>query len=186
MNVGRAVVGGVVGALFMGHGAQKLFGAFGGHGLEGTGQFFESGIGLRPGKLHAAAAGSAELLGGASMATGVATPAGAAALHGTMATAIWTVHKDKGVWNTEGGFEYNAVLMAVVFGLTANRVSVPAAIASLAAGVGGAAALLATARQEPEQPGDEPAEPQPASGGERAAPVPGGGAQRDEAPDASA
>jgi len=156
MNVGRGVVGLVTGGLFMGHGAQKLFGVFGGHGLEGTGQYFESGIGLRPGKAHAAVAGASELLGGAGIATGRGGPVAAAALHGTMATAIWTVHKDKGLWNSEGGFEYNAVLMAVVFGLTANRDGVGWALASLAAGVGGAAGLLASARRAPQE-----AEPPP-------------------------
>ena len=52
-----------VGIIFAAHGAQKLFGAFGGYGLEGTGQFFES-IGLTPGYLMALLAGGAEFLGG--------------------------------------------------------------------------------------------------------------------------
>ena len=56
MNVGKLALRGVVGPLFVGHGTQKLFGWFGGHGLEGTAGFFEQGIGLRPGKRHATAA----------------------------------------------------------------------------------------------------------------------------------
>lgn len=146
MKAGTAVLGGVVGALFVGHGAQKLFGKFGGHGLEGTGQFFESGLGLKPGKVHAGAAGAAELGGGALLATGLASPIAATALQGTMATAIWTVHKDKGVWNTDGGVEFPLVMMAAVFALTAERSGLAAAVGSLAAGAAGTAALLNLAR----------------------------------------
>ena len=58
MKLGKLAVRGVVGPLFVGHGTQKLFGWFGGHGLEGTAGFFEQGIGLRPGKRHATAAGA--------------------------------------------------------------------------------------------------------------------------------
>ena len=56
MDFGRLLLRGVVGPLFVGHGTQKLFGWFGGHGIEGTGGFFEN-LGLRPGKRHATAAG---------------------------------------------------------------------------------------------------------------------------------
>ncbi|HET8953111.1 MAG TPA: DoxX family protein, partial [Solirubrobacteraceae bacterium] len=59
MDLGRLLLRGVVGPLFVGHGTQKLFGWFGGHGIEGTGGFFEN-LGLRPGKRHATAAGWAE------------------------------------------------------------------------------------------------------------------------------
>ena len=64
MNLGQLAIRGVVGPLFVGHGAQKLFGWFDGHGIEGTGGAFES-MGLNPGKRHAAAAGAAEAIGGA-------------------------------------------------------------------------------------------------------------------------
>src|SRR5947209_4594246 len=67
MNIGLLVLRIVVGLLFVGHGAQKLFGVFGGYGIEGTGGFFEQ-IGLKPGKLHASAAGLMELGGGALLA----------------------------------------------------------------------------------------------------------------------
>ena len=57
MDLGRFLLRGVVGPLFVGHGTQKLFGWFGGHGPDATGGFFES-LGLRPGKRHATAAPS--------------------------------------------------------------------------------------------------------------------------------
>jgi len=79
----------VVGALFVGHGAQKLFGVFGGHGLAGTAGFFES-IGLRPGRLHAPAAGVAELGGGALIALGLFTPLGAMLIIAVMVAAVAT------------------------------------------------------------------------------------------------
>jgi putative oxidoreductase len=66
----------LLGGLFFGHGTQKLFGWFGGHGLDGTAGFFES-LGLRPGRQHAIVAGAAEAGGGALLAAGLATPAGA-------------------------------------------------------------------------------------------------------------
>ena len=62
----------VLGPLFVGHGTQKLFGWFGGHGLDGTGQYFES-LGLRPGRRQALAAGTAEAVSGALLA-GALTP----------------------------------------------------------------------------------------------------------------
>ena len=119
MELGLLVLRIVVGLLFMGHGAQKLFGMFGGHGLAGTAGFFEQGLGLRPGKVHAAGAGAAELFGGLLLVLGLLTPFAAAALIGTMTVAIITVHWAKGVWSTEGGYEYNAVLMAIAFALAA-------------------------------------------------------------------
>jgi putative oxidoreductase len=64
MRFGALIIRAVVGPLFIGHGTQKLFGWFGGHGVEGTGGFFEQ-LGLRPGKRHAVAAGAAETAGGA-------------------------------------------------------------------------------------------------------------------------
>jgi putative oxidoreductase len=114
MALGLLVLRIVVGALFVGHGAQKLFGFFGGHGLDGTGAFFES-LGLRPGRMMALAAGLAELTGGALFALGLLTPLAATLLIAVMVTAIATVHGRNGVWVTNGGFEYNLVLAAVPF-----------------------------------------------------------------------
>jgi putative oxidoreductase len=109
--IGTLAIRGVAGPLFVGHGTQKLFGWFGGHGLEGTGGFFES-IGLRPGKQHAAAAGAAEAVGGALLFLGAATPLAAAMITGSMATAIRKVHAPNGPWVTENGWEYNALIIA--------------------------------------------------------------------------
>jgi putative oxidoreductase len=100
----------------MGHGAQKLWGSFGGHGLKGTAGFFEA-IGLKPGHLHASAAGIAEFGGGALLVLGLFTPFAAAALIAVMTAAVITVHGPKGVWATDGGYEYNLVLATVAFAL---------------------------------------------------------------------
>jgi putative oxidoreductase len=111
MKLGSLAIRGVVGPLFIGHGTQKLFGWFGGHGIEGTGGYFES-LGLKPGKRHAAAAGVAETLGGALLALGFLTPIAATLVSGTMVTAIRKAHAQNGPWVTNGGYEYNLVLLA--------------------------------------------------------------------------
>jgi putative oxidoreductase len=111
MSIGRAALRAVIGSLFIGHGTQKLFGWFGGHGPDATGGFFES-LGLRPGKRQALAAGAAEAGGGALLALGFLTPLAGTMICATMITAIRKVHAPKGPWVTEGGFEYNAVLIA--------------------------------------------------------------------------
>ena len=118
MSLGLLVIRLVVGLLFVGHGAQKLFGSFGGHGVQGTGGFFES-LGLRPGKAMALAAGVAELVGGALLALGLATPLAAVLIVSTMVTATWTVHLAKGLWNTDGGYEFNLVLATVALAMAA-------------------------------------------------------------------
>jgi putative oxidoreductase len=116
MNLGLLILRLVVGAFFAGHGAQKLFGSFGGHGPEGTAGFFET-LGMRPGKRHAYAAGAAELGGGVLLILGFLTPFAAAAITAVMTVAIITVHAKNGPWSTDGGYEYNAVIMAAVFAL---------------------------------------------------------------------
>jgi putative oxidoreductase len=68
--------------------------------------------------VHAAAAGAAETGGGALIALGLATPLGASLLSGTMITAIRKVHAAKGPWASDGGYEYNLVLLAIVFALS--------------------------------------------------------------------
>ena len=118
MKLGKLALRGVVGPLFVGHGTQKLFGWFGGHGLEGTAGFFEQGIGLRPGKRHATAAGLSEAVGGALLTLGAFTPLAAGMVSGTMVTAIRKVHASKGPWVTEGGYEYNALILAAMFAIT--------------------------------------------------------------------
>ena len=150
-----------IGLLFVGHGAQKLFGWFGGGGPEGTGEFFEQ-VGLRPGRRYAVAAGAAEAGGGLLFAMGAATPLAATAISSSMITAIKNVHWERGIWSTAGGYEYNLVLLAAVFGLTENgpgKSSVDGALgksrwgtfwalAALAAGAAGSAAVLAAAERE--------------------------------------
>jgi putative oxidoreductase len=117
MRIGRALLRGVIGALFIGHGTQKLFGWFGGGGPDETAQIMEK-LELRPPKAHAVAAGAAEALGGAMLAAGLLTPVASTMLSSVMITAIRKVHAQNGVWNTEKGYEYNAVLLAALFALT--------------------------------------------------------------------
>jgi putative oxidoreductase len=163
MGLFRHLARTTIGLLFVGHGTQKLFGWFGGEGLEGTGAFFEQ-LGFRPGRRYALAAGAAEAGGGLLFALGAATPLAAAAISGSMITAIKTVHWEKGVWVSAGGYEYNLVLLAAVFGLTENgpgqwsidgalggRWGTRWALAALAAGAAGSAAALRAAKQEVEK-----------------------------------
>jgi putative oxidoreductase len=145
-----------IGLLFAAHGAQKLFGAFGGAGLKGTVDLFDA-ISIRPGRVHAPAAGAAELTGGALIALGLVTPVGTALVIAVMAAAIAAVHLPKGVWNSNGGYEYNLVMIAGAFALAGigpgdwsldnalavNWSSTGWALASLGAGLlGGLGALI--------------------------------------------
>ena len=143
MNLGRLILRAVVGGYFVGHGTQKLFGWFGGHGPDGTAQFFEA-IGLRPGKHHARAAGAAESGGGMLVLLGAATPLAASTLIATMLTAIHRVHLDKGPWVSDGGYEYNVVLIAALLALAETGPGSPSVDASRGSKLtGNKAALLA-------------------------------------------
>jgi putative oxidoreductase len=115
MEIGLLIIRLVVGALLVGHGAQKLFGWFGGYGLKGTGGYMES-FGLRPGLLFAFAAGAAELTGGLLFATGLGTPVAAAMVASTMLVAARTDHAGQGLWIYNGGFEFVLTNAAVVLG----------------------------------------------------------------------
>jgi putative oxidoreductase len=95
------------------HGAQKLFGWFGGYGLEATGQYFES-IGLSNGYLVALSAGSVEFFGGLALALGLLTRISAVAAFVLLAVAI-TIHLPNGFMWTDGGLEYP--LMWAIFAL---------------------------------------------------------------------
>lgn len=130
MDLGRTALRFVIGPLFVGHGAQKLFGWFGGHGLEGTGAFFEQ-LGLKPGKRQATAAGAAEAAGGALLTLGALTPVAAGLITGTMITAIRKVHAPKGPWATDGGYEYNLTLIAALLALTETGPGRPSVDASV-------------------------------------------------------
>ncbi|GGM86350.1 DoxX family membrane protein [Streptomyces fuscichromogenes] len=107
----RLGTGGVLAA----HGAQKLFGWFGGGGIEGTGRFMES-VGYAPGRQSALAAGLAEAGGGTLLALGLATPAAGAAAAGSMAGAA-ALHMPNGFFAAEGGYEYAATLGLAAAGL---------------------------------------------------------------------
>jgi putative oxidoreductase len=118
MNVALLVLRVIVGGLFVGHGSQKLFGWFGGHGPKGTASFFDS-LGLTPALPFALLAGTAELVGGLLLGLGLFVPAAAALLVGVMTTAIASVHWKNGLWVTAGGLEYPLVLAAVAFAVAA-------------------------------------------------------------------
>ena len=116
MNVGRLVARALVGSLFVGHGTQKLMGWFGGPGLAGTDGMMES-LDMRPARRNSLAAGVTETAGGAMVALGLATPLAAASLMGIMTTAIRKVHLANGPWASNGGYEYNLVLMAALLAI---------------------------------------------------------------------
>jgi putative oxidoreductase len=170
MNLGLLVLRLVIGALMFGHGTQKLFGWFGGHGPEGTGGFFET-LGLRPGTRLALAAGAAEATGGILIAAGLLTPIAAAILSAVMITAILTAHRAAGIWAAEGGYEYNLVLLASLFALSAvgpgrwsldhalgvDMAGAGWAVGQLAAGLVGAAMMIALGRASLRRAG--PAQP---------------------------
>ncbi|MDQ6822847.1 MAG: DoxX family protein [Actinomycetota bacterium] len=172
MKLGLTFLRTVVGALFFGHGTQKLFGWFGGHGPEATGQFFEN-LGLKPGIKHARAAGAAEAGGGALLALGLFTPAAAAALIGVMSTAIRTVHLKNGPWASDGGYEYPLALLVTMVALAdlgpgeisldhalGTEIKGPlVALGALAAGVGGAAVMTRSSESEPAGAAPVPADP---------------------------
>lgn len=105
-----------VGIIFMAHGAQKLFGWFGGYGLEGTGGWMES-IGLGPGYLMALMAGSAEFFGGLFILLGLLTRPAALALAFTMVVAIFAVHFDNGLFMSNNGYEFALALLAASISL---------------------------------------------------------------------
>jgi putative oxidoreductase len=154
----------LIGGLFIGHGTQKLFGWFGGHGLDGTGGFFET-LGLKPGKRNAVAAGVAEAGGGALLASGIALPVGGAAVTGTMTTAIRHVHGEKGPWTTEGGWEYNAVLIGATLAIVEDRHGFGWAVAAGLAGAAGSFAISELAARE--QPPEDEFQPVPFQDAER-------------------
>jgi putative oxidoreductase len=116
MEAGLLLIRVVLGAIMVAHGAQKLFGWFGGHGLSGTGSGLES-LGLRPGRVYAAVNGLAEFGGGALLLLGLLTPIGAAAVAGVMFVAIAIVHWRNGFFNVSGGYEFNLLIVAAAVGL---------------------------------------------------------------------
>ena len=116
-SLGVLIVRLVVGGLLAGHGAQKLFGWFGGVGLEGTAGWMES-MRLRPGTAWARLAGGSELGGGLLTALGFLNPLGPIAAMGAMSMAWAKVHLGNPVWSTKGGAELPLTNIAVLSALT--------------------------------------------------------------------
>ena len=157
MDLGLLVLRVVLGALLIGHGSQKLFGAFGGHGLAGTGAFFES-LGFRPGRLMATVAGASEFGAGVLLLLGLLTPLAGAAVIGTLIVA-GSVHGAKGLWAQNGGYELPLVY-AVLGGVLALAGpgaysldaalhlswSLPVSLAAIALGVVSGVGVVATRR----------------------------------------
>jgi len=146
MALGLLILRLVVGLTMAAHGAQKLFGWFGGYGLAGTGSFLEQ-LGFVPGRRHARFAGLAELSGGLLLALGLATPLAATLIISVMFVAIATVHIKHGFFNHNQGYEYPVLLAIVALSVTimgAGALSLDAAVGLHDAGaVWGLAALLA-------------------------------------------
>ena len=99
------------------HGAQKLFGWFGGHGLAGTGGFFETKLGFKPGKLFAFGAGAGELAGGLLVAIGLGGPIGPALIVLVMVVAAVSVHLRNGYLQGVNGVELNVVYIALALAI---------------------------------------------------------------------
>lgn len=116
LDTGLLIARVVLGAMLIGHGSQKLFGWFGGHGIAGTAGFFEQ-LGFRPGKPFAYAASLSEVVGGLLIALGLLGPIGPAMIIAVMIVAARTVHRGKGVFYTTGGYEVPLVYAAVALGL---------------------------------------------------------------------
>ncbi len=147
----------IVGGLLAGHGAQKLFGWFGGYGFSGTRDFFGGVLRLRPAGFWTALAIAAELGGGLLFALGLLNPLGALGIVGAMLMALILAHWPR-LWVTENGIEYPLVLLTVALAIAitgpgaysldaALGLTLPAPatlLVGLAATLGGAALALAT------------------------------------------
>lgn len=115
-DVGLLLLRGTFGSLMAGHGAQKLFGLFGGHGLNGTSMWLES-LGFKPGKPWAIAAGTSEFGGGVLTDLGLLHPLGPLLTLGSMGIATFKVHWGKPIWVASGGAELPVLNMAIVSAL---------------------------------------------------------------------
>jgi putative oxidoreductase len=116
LDAGLLIIRLIIGISFFAHGAQKLFGWFGGYGLKDTGGWMES-LGLKPGVAMAIIAGLAEFAGGILLVLGFLTPLAGIMIAITMFLAIVKVHYANGYWSTNNGYEYNLALLAVAVGL---------------------------------------------------------------------
>lgn len=104
------------GGLMAGHGAQKLFGAFGGGGLSGTEGFMKA-MNMKPAKPWAILAGLSEFAGGSLTALGALNPIGPISTIGAMSMATAKAHWNKPIWNTKGGAELPVLNMAAVLSM---------------------------------------------------------------------
>lgn len=117
MGIGRLLLRLVIGGIFIGHGLQKLTGAFGGPGLDGTEKMM-AGTRMYPTRPNALAAALTETVGGAGIVLGLGMPAATAAVTSAMVTATEKVHRKNGFWNAQGGYEFNLALAASATALT--------------------------------------------------------------------
>jgi putative oxidoreductase len=155
MKLGRLLLRATIGGVFVGHGAQKFFGWFGGPGIDAASQFFDS--------LNAVAASATEVGSGALMLLGFAIPIAASGITSVMLTAINRVHGKNGLWNSSGGYEFNLVLIAASIALAEVGPGSPSvdtalgmdmhgrgwAVAALSGGAAGAAAAHLYAESQP-------------------------------------
>lgn len=160
MKLGILVLRVVVGGTIAAHGLQKLVGAWEGPGLDGTEKMMGA-LGMKPERANARAVALAETAGGIGLALGAATPASAAAVVGAMATAVRTVHLENGFFNTNRGYEFNAVLSAAAVAIVADGpgpVSIDAAfghkkwgtvlaLGSLVGGIAASSVVIANAQR---------------------------------------
>jgi putative oxidoreductase len=112
MDIALLVLRVVVGIYVAAHGAQKLFGWFGGGGINGTAGFFGGMLGFRPAKFWVVADGLAEVGGGLAMAVGLLNPLGPIGVAASMVTATLVVHWPKGPLAQNGGYELTLTNLA--------------------------------------------------------------------------
>ena len=118
VDLALLMVRGTLGTLMAGHGAQKLFGWFGGPGMQGTAGFMEH-LGLKPGQRWAALASASEFGGGVLTALGLFNPVGELGVLGSMSMATATAHRGKPIWVTSGGAELPVTNTAIALALMA-------------------------------------------------------------------
>lgn len=176
MDSGLLIIRVALGAIMAAHGAQKLFGWFGGPGLAGTGGWLKS-MGFRPARLHALVNGLAEFGGGVLLALGLLTPLGAAAVAGVMFVAIATVHWPNGFFNSSGGYEFNLLIATTAIALASigpgeisidhlaawNLAGIEWGLAALAISAAAAGSLLAMRKPQPVQAHQEESREEPSA-----------------------
>jgi putative oxidoreductase len=166
ISAGLLILRVYLGLLLFGHGAQKLFGWFGGSGVEGTRGMMHK-LGYRPHRPMALLAGVTEAGGGLLLALGFLTPFAVLAIVGQFTNIVLAVHRPNGMWNTKGGIEFPLTLLvatAVIGLMGPGRISVDAAIGwdvagwawfAAEVGIGFVLGLLAMAGRRPPAPAAE-------------------------------